>query len=37
MVHAYFEYMTTEYPAEARHGMLLVQLHGEQRRAAAGS
>jgi integrase len=29
MVHAYFEYMTTEYPrGRARHGMLLVQLHG---------
>jgi integrase len=29
MIHAYFEYLTTEYPAEAGHGMLLVQLHGE--------
>jgi integrase len=29
MVHAYFEYVTTEYPADAAHGMLLVQLHGE--------
>jgi integrase len=29
MIHAYFEYVTTEYPAEAGHGMLLVQLHGE--------
>ncbi|MEV0489968.1 tyrosine-type recombinase/integrase [Streptomyces atratus] len=28
MVHAYFEYMTTEYPRGAGHGMLLVQLHG---------
>jgi integrase len=28
MVHAYFEYMTSEYPREAGHGMLLVQLHG---------
>ncbi len=28
MIHAYFEYMTTEYPASAGHGMLLVQLHG---------
>lgn len=28
MVHAYFEYMTTEYPRQAGHGMLLVQLHG---------
>jgi hypothetical protein len=25
MVHAYFEYMTTEYPRHAGHGMLLVQ------------
>ena len=29
MIHAYFEYLTTEYPAHAGHGMLLVQLHGE--------
>lgn len=29
MVHTYFEYVTTEYPrGQARHGMLLVQLHG---------
>ncbi|QSY52764.1 tyrosine-type recombinase/integrase [Streptomyces griseocarneus] len=28
MVHTYFEYMTTEYPRGAGHGMLLVQLHG---------
>ncbi|MEV1173597.1 tyrosine-type recombinase/integrase [Nonomuraea sp. NPDC049784] len=29
MVHTYFDYMTTEYPrGRARHGMLLVQLHG---------
>jgi integrase len=28
MVHAYFEYMTGEYPRESGHGMLLVQLHG---------
>ncbi|MGW4103370.1 tyrosine-type recombinase/integrase [Streptomyces sp. NPDC004976] len=28
MVHSYFEYITTEYPRGARHGMLLVQLHG---------
>jgi integrase len=28
MVHAYFEYMTGEYLRGARHGMLLVQLHG---------
>jgi integrase len=31
MIHAYFEYMTTEYPAGAGHGMLLVQLHGPDR------
>lgn len=28
MIHTYFEYMTTEYPRQAGHGMLLVQLHG---------
>jgi hypothetical protein len=28
MVHTYFEYVTTEYPRGADHGMLLVQLHG---------
>jgi integrase len=28
MVHAYFEYMTGEYPRGAGRGMLLVQLHG---------
>lgn len=28
MIHTYFEYMTTEYPRDARHGMLLVQMHG---------
>ncbi|WP_248001028.1 tyrosine-type recombinase/integrase [Streptomyces sp. RPA4-5] len=28
MIHSYFEYMTTEYPADADHGMLAVQLHG---------
>jgi integrase len=28
MVHSYFEYLTSEYPCEAAHGMLLVQLHG---------
>jgi integrase len=28
MIHAYFEYMTAEYPRHAGHGMLLVQLHG---------
>jgi integrase len=33
MVHTYFAYMTTEYPtgAAAGHGMLLVQLAGEER------
>ena len=29
MIHAYFEYLTSEYPCEAGHGMLLVQLHGQ--------
>ena len=29
MIHAYFEYVTTEYPRDAGHGMLLVQLHGD--------
>jgi integrase len=29
MVHAYFDYVTTEYPRAAGHGMLLVQLHGD--------
>jgi hypothetical protein len=29
MIHACFEYVTTEYPEDARHGMLLVQLHGD--------
>jgi integrase len=29
MIHAYFAYMTAEYPrGQARHGMLLVQQHG---------
>lgn len=28
MIHTYFEYLTTEYPRESGHGMLLVQLHG---------
>jgi integrase len=31
MIHTYFEYMTTEYPKAAGHGMLLVQLHGDHR------
>jgi len=28
MIHAYFEYLTSEYPREVGHSMLLVQLHG---------
>jgi integrase len=28
MVHTYFDYIGTEYPRAAGHGMLLVQLHG---------
>ena len=28
MIHTYFEYVTTEYPHEVEHGMLLVALHG---------
>ena len=28
MIHTYFEYMTSEYPHDAAHGMLLVQLQG---------
>jgi integrase len=28
MIHTYFDYMTSEYPGGAGHGMLLVQLHG---------
>ena len=39
MMHSYFEYMTAGYPADAGHGMLLVQLHGPnagQPRAPAG-
>jgi integrase len=28
MVHAYFDYLTLEYPRGAGHGMLLVQQHG---------
>lgn len=31
MIHTYFEYMTTEYPRDTRHGMLLVQQHGPGR------
>ncbi|MFF4383939.1 tyrosine-type recombinase/integrase [Kitasatospora sp. NPDC001547] len=28
MIHTHFDYMTTQYPRQARHGMLLVQLQG---------
>jgi integrase len=28
MTHTYFDYVTTEYPRGAGHGLLLVQLHG---------
>lgn len=31
MIHTYFEYMTTEYPAEVGHGLLLVQVRGRGR------
>lgn len=31
MVHAYFDYLTQEYPRGAAHGMLLVQQHGPGR------
>jgi integrase len=31
MVHTYFEYMTTEYPRDVEHGMLLAQLRGANR------
>jgi len=31
MIHSYYEYMTTEYPRGAAHGMLLVQQHGPER------
>jgi hypothetical protein len=27
MIHTYFEYLTTEYPRDAGHGMLLVQMY----------
>src|SRR5262249_50427041 len=30
MIHAYFDYITTEYPGQPGHQMLLVQLHGER-------
>jgi integrase len=28
MIHTYFEYITTQYPRDAGHGMLLIQLYG---------
>ncbi|RRR77244.1 integrase [Streptomyces sp. RP5T] len=28
MIHTYFEYITSQYPAQVAHGMLLVSLHG---------
>jgi integrase len=31
MIHTYFEYMTSEYPGDVDHGMLLVQLAGPRR------
>ncbi|MFF3062737.1 tyrosine-type recombinase/integrase [Streptomyces sp. NPDC057909] len=31
MIHAYFDYLTGEYPRGASHGMLLVQQHGADR------
>ena len=31
MIHSYYEYMTTEYPRGAAHGMVLVQQHGPER------
>ncbi|MFF7641978.1 hypothetical protein [Streptomyces canus] len=31
MIHTCFEYIASEYPRSARHGMLLVQLHGPRR------
>jgi integrase len=31
MIHSYFEYITTEYPRGAAHGILLVQLNGADR------
>ena len=30
MVHTYFDYLTSEYPRDAGHDMLLVQLHGAE-------
>ncbi len=30
VIHTYFEYLTTEYPTSARHGMLLVQMKSQQ-------
>ena len=38
MIHTYFDYITTEYPrGSTDHGMLLVQLHGDDTRAAVGA
>jgi integrase len=31
MIHTYFEYITTQYPAQSAHGMFLVSLHGPSR------
>ncbi len=31
MIHTYFEYITTQYPAQSVHGMLLISLHGPSR------
>ncbi|WP_435607396.1 tyrosine-type recombinase/integrase [Streptomyces ardesiacus] len=31
MIHTYFEYITTQYPAPTSHGMLLISLHGPSR------
>lgn len=31
MIHTYFDYMTSEYPRDDEHGMLLVQLQGPHR------
>ncbi|SDS47524.1 Phage integrase family protein, partial [Streptomyces sp. TLI_053] len=31
MIHTYFDYIATEYPRQAAHGMLLVSLHGPTR------
>lgn len=31
MIHTYYAYITTQYPAQPVHGMLLVRLHGPSR------